>query len=100
MPKRSWLTSLLLALVLIGAAANLLVFFRYLQVLNTAQRLQLQAQRLQVAAALAGRNLAVMRNLAAETIEFSHKVPATAGLLQAHSNLLRRLELTPTPGAR
>jgi hypothetical protein len=100
MPKRSWLTSLLLALVLIGAAANLLVFFRYLQVLNTAQRLQLQAQRLQVAAAIAGRNLAVMRNLAAETLEFSQKVPATTGLLQAHSNLLRRLELAPTPAAR
>lgn len=95
MPKRSWLTSLLLALVLISAAANLLVFFRYLQVLNTAQRLQLQAQRLQFLAGLAGRNVVVMRNLAAETMEFSRKAPAVAGVLQLHTNLLRRLELNP-----
>lgn len=91
---------MLLALVLIGAAANLLVFFRYLQVLNTAQRLQLQAQRLQFAAALATRNLNVMRSLAAETIAFSRQAPAASGLLLAHTNLLQRLELATPPSAR
>lgn len=95
MQRRSRVTSVLLALVLLAAAANLLVFFRYLQVLNTAQRLQLQAQRLQFAAALATRNVTVMRNLAGETLEFSRKAPVAAGLLQAHTNLLRRLELAP-----
>jgi hypothetical protein len=97
---RSWITSVLLALVLIGAAANLLVFFRYLQVLNTAQRLQAQAQRLQFAAALATRNLNVMRSLAAETLEFSRKAPAVSGLLLAHTNLLQRLELPANAPAR
>lgn len=91
---------MLLALVLMGAAANLLVFFRYLQVLNTAQRLQLQAQRLQFAAALATRNLNVMRSLAAETIAFSRQAPAVSGLLLAHTNLLQRLELSAPPSAR
>lgn len=100
MQKRSRITFVLLALVLIGAAANLLVFFRYLQVLNTAQRLQVQAQRLQFAAALATRNLNVMRSLAAETLEFSRKAPAVSGLLLAHTNLLQRLELPATPPTR
>lgn len=100
MQRRSRVTSVLLVLVLLAAAANLLVFFRYLQVLNTAQRLQLQAQRFQFAAALATRNLTVMRNLAGETLEFSRKVPAVGGLLLVHTNLLRRLELPTVPPAR
>lgn len=95
MQRRSWVTSVLLALVLFGAAANLLVFFRYLQVLNTAQRLQGQAQRLQFAAQLARQNMSVARTLAAETLEFGRKVPAAAGLLQVHTSLLQRLDLMP-----
>ncbi len=100
MCKTSWVTTVLLAVVLLGAAANLLVFFRYLQVLNTAQRLQAQAQRLQIATAVARHNVNVARSLAAEALEYSRKNPGMAALLQMHTNLLQRLDLNPAAAAR
>jgi hypothetical protein len=98
MRKKSSLTSILLGLVMLGTAANLLVFFRYLQVLNTAQRLQLQAQNLQARATVANRNLIAMRSLGGDAIEFARKNPAMDGLLKTHLPLLQRLELVqPQP---
>jgi hypothetical protein len=100
MRKKSMLTSVLLALVIMGTAANLLVFFRYLQVLNVAQRLQMQAQRLQAAAAQVNRNVTVARSVATESIEFGRKNPAMENLLKPFTPLLQRLELVPAPAAR
>ena len=91
------LTSVLLAAVLIGAGANVLIFFRYLQVLNTAQRLQLQAQQLQAEAAVINRNLAVARSLAAESLELARKNPGLANVMRQFTPLLQRLQLNPLP---
>lgn len=91
------LTSVLLATVLIGAGANVLIFFRYLQVLNTAQRLQLQAQQLQAEAAVINRNLAVARSLAAESLELARKNPGLANVMRQFTPLLQRLQLNPLP---
>lgn len=97
MGKKSALTSVLLAVVLIGAGANVLIFFRYLQVLNTAQRLQLQAQQLQAEAAVINRNLAVARSLAAESLELARKNPGLANVMRQFTPLLQRLQLNPLP---
>ncbi len=97
MGKQSMLTSVLLAAVLIGAGANVLIFFRYLQVLNTAQRLQLQAQQLQAEAAVINRNLAVARSLAAESLELARKNPGLANVMRQFTPLLQRLQLNPLP---
>ena len=97
MGKQSMLTSVLLATVLIGAGANVLIFFRYLQVLNTAQRLQLQAQQLQAEAAVINRNLAVARSLAAESLELARKNPGLANVMRQFTPLLQRLQLNPLP---
>jgi hypothetical protein len=39
--------------------------------------------------------MTVARTLAVETLEFGRKVPAAAGLMQAHTGLLQRLDLAP-----
>jgi hypothetical protein len=97
MRKKSMLTPMLLGLVILGTAANLLVFYRYHQVLNAAQRLQMQAQRFQFQAATINRNLGVVRNMAGDCLEYSRKNPAMETLLKSFLPLLQRLELvTPT----
>jgi len=93
MRKSAVLTNLLLAGILLGAVANVAVFFRYLQVLQTAQRLQGQAQRLQAQAALINRNFNVARALAAEAVQFAQKNPGFEPVLRSHLPLLQRMEL-------
>lgn len=101
MGKKSTLTSVLLAVVLLGAGANVLVFFRYLQVLNAAQRLQLQAQQLQIQAAMINRNYAVTRSLAAESLELARRNPGLSNVLRQFTPLLQRFELVaPNPPVR
>jgi hypothetical protein len=92
MRKTSLLTSVLLAIILIGGLANLLVTFRYLQVLGSAERAQLQARRLEAQVNLVNRNLAVARNMAGEALDFSRKNPGMETLLKSHTPLLE------TPG--
>jgi hypothetical protein len=98
MRKTSLLTSVLLAIILIGGMANLLVTFRYLQVLRSAERAQLQARRLEAQVNLINRNLAVARNMAGEALDFSRKNPGMETLLKSHTPLLQRLGLVETPG--
>lgn len=95
MRKNAVLTNILLGVVLLGAVANLLVFFRYLQVLNTAQRLQFQAQRLQAQATAVNRNFAVARSLAAEALQFGQSHPEIRPVLEPLTPLLQRMELVP-----
>jgi hypothetical protein len=95
MRKNAVLTNILLAVVLLGAVANLLVFFRYLQVLNTAQRLQFQAQRLQAQATTYNRSFALARSLAAEALQFGQAHPEIRPILEPLTPLLQRMELVP-----
>ncbi len=95
MGKKSTLTSVLLAVVLIGAGANVLVFFRYLQVLNAAERLQAQAQQLQAEVAMINRNYTAARTLAAESLEMARKNTGLANLMRQFTPLLQRLQLNP-----
>lgn len=91
------LTSILVGLVTMGTVANLVVFARYLQVLNTAQQLQITAQRLQAQANVVNRNVALGRNMAAEAIEFGRKNPAMESLMRQFTPLLQQLDLAPAP---
>jgi hypothetical protein len=93
MRKSTVLTNLLLAGMLLGAVVNVAVFVRYLQVLQVAQRLGGQTQRLQAQVAAINRNFIAARSLAAEAVQFAQKNPDFERLLRSHAPLLQRMEL-------
>jgi hypothetical protein len=93
MRKSPVLTNILLAGVLLASVANVAIFVRYVQVLQTAQRLQSQAQRLQAQAAVINRNFAIARSLTAEAVQFAQKNPVLEPVLRAHVPLLQRMDL-------
>ncbi|HNQ88322.1 MAG TPA: hypothetical protein PKM73_06895 [Verrucomicrobiota bacterium] len=95
MIKRISLTGLLVGVLLLSALASVALCYRYVRTLSVAQRIQIQAQRLQAQTVLVSRNRTIAQAMASDAVEYSKRSPAMAALLLRHGPLLEQLGLKP-----